>query len=167
MFISYSTVQIQNHLVAEPLQFTERPCSPEPLRKLQCQDKLLSDSFQWRVYDPACCPPTLTWSMPSVQRTTTTEPLSGVSMSTDWFLPVEECIYIKNLLVRGVSVQLSDSWRVQLGCGSYMSVCSKYNSWWREWLCCHSVGDMTLDCVEEHQTQSELRLVEWLRYWDK
>lgn len=64
MFISSSSADPES---LEPLQFTERPSSPEPLRKLQPQDKLLSYTFQWRLCDPAFCPPPLTLSIPGVQ----------------------------------------------------------------------------------------------------
>lgn len=46
MFISSSS-QILSHLLTEPLQFTEGPSSPEPLRELQPRDKLRSNSFHW------------------------------------------------------------------------------------------------------------------------
>lgn len=36
----------------------------------ETEDKLLFSSFHWRLYDPARCPPTLTWSMPTVQQAT-------------------------------------------------------------------------------------------------
>lgn len=100
--------------------------------------------------DPACCPPTLTWSMPSVHQATTTKLWAQITSPLQVKCKtrsLERCFRLLWVAVSGPSEDAGYS---------YKSVCSKYNSQWREWPCCHFQGDLTLDCVEGHQTQRSL-----------